>query len=188
MSYYGIDEDISIWLRYIWGFMVKWSLITWHFTTDTWDKGYEWSMKTLGAIENAHKEDVWVFIDRNSIPLLLKDADVNEHYNNYLLFYPKSNTFLLHNRLTENRATSFDCVDVSYDTNNLTSFFMDLRWKQGAAPSLFECVMMYWILNKAPLRKGEINTIELIVLDSDASEHRITLGSEDGRRRFASWV
>jgi hypothetical protein len=188
MSYHGIDEDISIWLRYIWGFMVQWSLIAWHFTTDTWDKGCEWSIKTIRGIQEAHQEDVWVFIDRNSTPLLLKDKDVTEHYNNSLLFYPKSNTFLLHNRLTDNRSSSFDCVDVSYNSNNLTSFFMNLRWKQGAAPSLVECVMLFWILNKAPLPRSEINTIQLVVLDSDAAEHTINLGSEQGKRRFTAWV
>ncbi len=179
---------IEEWTLYLWGSFMQWSLILWHWTTDTWDRGYEWGIKTLRAIENAHKENTWVFMDRNYTPLLIKDIQIQEHYNNKLVFNESTNTLLLHNRLADNTYQSFDCVDVRVGQENITSFFMNLRWKQGAAPSLIECILLYGILSHYPLSREEISTKLLTVLDSDANEHEILLGSEVAKRRFVGWV
>lgn len=209
MTHYGFDERLDEYLHAIWGFFVQWSLWTslakgfafcraplvkgslifWHWTTETWDTGHKWVRRTLHSVKEAHKEDVWVFIDRNSTPLLLKEDKVSDHYTNCLLFYPKTNIFFLHNRLVENRIESFDCVDVRLGSQeNVTGFFMNLRWKQSTAPTLYECVLLYSILKGEPLSKQEITSKCLVVLDSDASEHTILLGSELAKRRFTSWV
>jgi hypothetical protein len=198
MTHYGFDERLDQYLDTIWGFFVQWSLWTslakgflifWHWTTETWDSVCEWVSLTLHAIQQAHKEDVWIFIDRNSTPLLLKEDKVSDYYTNCLLFYTKSNTFLLHNRLVENRTESFDCVDIRLGSQeNVTGFFMNLRWKQSTAPTLYECVLLYSILKGEPLSKQEITSKSLVVLDSNASEHTILLGSELAKRRYTSWV
>ena len=188
MTHYGFDDRLDEYLRYIWGFIVQWCLIGWHWTTETWNRGYEWVLTTLRAIEDAHKENVWVFMDRNSMPLLVKNDNLTENYNNCLLFYPDTNTFLLHNRLMENGLQSFDCVDVTLGTENVTGFFMNLRWKQGAAPTLVECILLYGILTRLPMSKQTITTKSLTVLDSNTDEHQILLGSEQAKRRFTSWT
>ena len=185
----GIDERIEVWLYILWGNLVQWGLITWHWITDTWDRGCEAAIKTLRAIEHAHKEDIYIFIDRNSQPLVLKEDSLNDSYSNMLIFNPSSNTFLLHNRLTDSSIrNSFDCVDVSFNSKNLTEFFMNLRWNQAAAPSLLECVILYGILYNEPMSRTFIQAKTLVVLDSNVNEHRIQLDSELAKNRFASWV
>lgn len=184
----GIDERIEAYMYFIWGYMIQWGLIAWHWITDTWDRGCEAGIKTLRAIEHAHKEDVYVFLDRNTHAIVLKEDSINDTYNNMLLFNPSSNTFILHNRLTDNSIrNSFDCVDVSFNSKNLTEFFINLRWNQGAAPSLLECLLLYGMLSKEPMSKRFIQTRTLIVLDSNAIEHRIVMDSELARTRFVSW-
>jgi hypothetical protein len=190
----GIDESIDTWLRYIWGFFVQWSLISWHYATDTWDRGCEWGVKTLRAVEHAHKENVWVFLDRDAMPLLRKEDELTDHYDNKLVFYPNSSTFLLHNRLTENRFHSFDCVDVSLrkisnnKIENITEFFMNIKWKSGANPTLAECIKIYGILHNTPFTNIGIADYCLIVIDSNGDEHQIQLGSDLAHIRFSGWT
>lgn len=188
----SVDRQIDIWMNYIYGLFVQQALIFWNWITSLWDEGCEYGIKTLRAIEHAHKKDMYVFLDRNSMPIVLKEDLINDEYSNKLVFNEDTTTFFLHNRLTHTTNESFDCVDISFRENNtelnLTGFFMNLRWKREAAPSLVECISLYSLLNKTPFSQSKIANASLIVLDSSATEHRIPLNSDIARRRFVEWA
>jgi hypothetical protein len=188
----GADEQIDEWLAYMYRVFLQNVLIFWNWVTELWERIRRWCEITWGAILTAQKNDVYLFLDRNSLPFVLKEDSITEEYNNKLTYYPEVSTFFLHNRMTDIHINSFDCVDVSLqdDTRetNLTGFFMNIRWRREGAPSLVECVTLYSLLNNTPFSQARIADCTLVVLDSSANEHRIQLNSDLARRRFASWA
>jgi hypothetical protein len=186
----GLDEQIDRFLR--WGRMVcfQWGLFFFNYITNTWDSGCEWCVKSIRAIEHAHKEDVYVFLSRNTHPVCVK-GDWGGLRDNTLVFSPTNNRFTRENRIQTPTNNRFDVVTVSlvgqekmYD---LSSLFHDVSWKDQANPSLTEMVLLWSMLAKQSFTIQEIGEMKIHVMDSDANDHSIQLHDELANRPFTGW-
>jgi hypothetical protein len=174
--------------------MLPFLLIAWNWITDRWNDTHEWGVKTLHAIEHAHKDDVWIFFDANHRPYHAKH-DWPGIPNNGLVYYPESKIFLLHNRIIPTPGIRrFDIVSavLSAGSNSerieCTSFFLEVGWKGLAAPSLVEMIHLFGVCVKGkPYTNEQINSFTLHVMDSEGDDYDIPLESTTAQRRFTGW-
>ena len=174
--------------------MLPFLLIAFNWITDKWDTTCKWSVKTFRAIEHAHKDDIWIFLDANHRPYHAK-YDWKGIPDNGLVFYPESKSFLLHNRIIPTPSIRrFDLVSAELSSSNNTekidcsSLFHEVSWKGLAAPSLVEMIHIFGIYVKGrPFTTQEINSMTLHVMDSEAEDFDIPLASESARVRFDGW-
>ncbi len=191
----GIDESIDTCINGCMRRMLPFLLITWNWITDAWNDTCEWGVRTLRAIEHAHKNDVWIFFDANHRPYHAKE-DWPGISDNALVFYPESNTFLLHNRIIPTpRTKRFDLVTAELSTGNsseridCSSFFHQVGWKGLAAPSLVEMIHLFGVCVKGkPYTNEEINNFMLHITDSEGDDFDIPLNCPSARQRFDKWT
>ncbi len=189
----GLDEMLDDCTQRCIRRLIPFFLVTWNWITDQWDNACEWGVKTLRAIEHAHKDDVWIFFDQNHRPYHAKE-DWPGIPDNGLVFYPETNTFLLHNRIIPTPGVRrFDLVsaEISLEGERIdcSSFFHSVSWKGLAAPSLVEMIHLFGVcVKRKPYTTQQINAMTLHVMDSDAEEYEIPLCDESARVRFDGWV
>ncbi len=183
----SIDRCFRSWTRSI----LPWLLACFHYITEKWDEVSKWSVKTRKAIEYAHKDDVWIFFDANHRPYHAK-SDWPGIPDNALVFNPKTNLFLLHNRLIPSpRINRFDFITAEIKLNekmiDCSDFFLEIGWKGLAIPSLVEMVHLYSIQKlEKPFTVEQINVIVLHVTDIEGDTFEIPLNSSFAKSRNTS--
>ena len=185
----NIDLQIELWSRWL----IQYALIGWNYVTEVWDSSCEYGIRILRSIEQAHKNEVWVFVNENELPYCVKEGPVlNTMPPTSLFYYPDTYSFTLNTRLQENRIERFDIVSAEVilgsQSIDLTSLFHEMKWKPHSTPSLYEVVQVYGLHNKLPFTHLQLESARLEVLDSDAVEHSIPLNSVIASRRFAGWT
>ncbi len=188
----GIDESIDRCFRSCSRQLLPYVLIMFNYITDKWNEMCEWGVKTLKAIEHAHKDDIWIFFDANHRPYNAKQ-DWPGIPDNALLFNPKTNIFLLHNRIIPTPGVKrFDLITAEITLNNeaidCSSFFLDVGWKGLASPSLVEMIHLFGILRLgAPFTTEQINSMILHITDTEGDDFDIPLNCASARLRHDSW-
>jgi hypothetical protein len=87
----GADQQIDDLLAYMYRSFLQNLLIFWNWVTELWERIRRWCEITWRAILTAQKNDVYIFLDRNSLPLMLKEDSLSEEYNNKLVIISLSN-------------------------------------------------------------------------------------------------
>jgi hypothetical protein len=186
----GIEEQIDNTIRYVKILCFQWSVTMFNWVTDSWDASCEWCVKSVRAIEYAHKEDIYVFLSNNTHPVSVK-GDWSGLRDNSFVYSLKNKRFTRHNRIQPLNNHRFDIVSLNLDCNgssiDISSLFHEVSWKDQAVPSLFEMVLLTMMINNKSHSIQEIEKWHLDVMDSDANTHRISLQSEVARRPFTGW-
>jgi hypothetical protein len=187
-----MDQQIDNFLRWTKMFCLQWGLFLFNYVTNTWDAGCEWCVRSLRAIEHAHKEDMYIFLSRNTHPVHVK-GDWAGLRDNSFVFSTETNRFTRQNRIQPQQNHRFDVVTVGLDTNggemfDLSPLFMDVSWKDQAAPSPYEMVLLWAIMSNKSYSLQELDSFHLTVMDSDANDHRLSLQNEIVRRPFTGWT
>ncbi len=186
----GIEEQIDNTIRYVKMLCFQWGLFMFNWVTDSWDTGCEWCIKSIRAIEHAHKENVYVFLSRNTHPISVKE-DWSGLRDNAFVYSQDQKRFTRYNRIQPPNNHRFDIVSVSLDTNesstDISPLFHEVGWKDQAAPSILEMVLLVLLQSNKSYSLQEIEEWHLEVMDSDANTHRISLKGEMAKRPFAGW-
>ncbi len=186
-----MDQKIDEFLR--WGRMVcfQWGLFLFNWVTDSWDAGCEWCVKSIRAIEHAHKEDLYVFLSRNTHPVCVK-GDWGGLRDNALVYSATTKRFTRQNRVQTSNNHRFDIVSLTLENNgtsyDIAPLFHDVSWKDQANPSLTEMVLLWSMIAKQSFTVQEISEMRIQVMDSDANEHTIRLDGEIDNRPFTGWT
>ena len=192
MASIGIDERIDRCFRSCARSVLPWFLIFYNYVTDIFDRFCIWGSNTLRAIEHAHKDDIWIFFDQNNRPYYAKN-DWPGIPDNSLTFNPKTNIFLLHNRIIPIPGVHrFDMITADLVINGKTcdcsSFFLEVGWKGLAAPSLVEMIHLYGILKLGmPYTTEQINSMTLHITDTDGDDYDIPLNCSSAQQRHSTW-
>jgi hypothetical protein len=186
----GIEDQIDNTIRYVKLLCFQWGLYMFNWVTDSWDSSCEWCVKSIRAIEHAHKEDVFVFLTRNTHPISVK-GDWSGLRDNALVFSREKKRFIRYNRIQPPNNHRFDIVSLNIDCSgssiDISSLFHEVGWKDQAMPSLFEMVLLTMIIDNKSYSIQDIEKWHLDVMDSDANTHRISLRSEVAQRPFTGW-
>jgi hypothetical protein len=186
----GLDEQIDNTIRYIKMLCLQWGLCMFNWVTDSWDTGCEWCVKSIRAIEHAHKENVYVFLSRNTHPISVK-GDWSGLRDNQLVYNTVTKRFTRFNRIQLPANHRFDIVSVSLDASgssiDISPFFHEVGWKDMAAPSLLEMVLLTMLDSNKSYSIQDLEEMYVEVMDSDANTHRIPLRGEIAHRPFAGW-
>lgn len=173
--------------------MIPFLLIAWNWITDQWNDTCKWGMKTLHAIEHAHKDNVWIFFDANHRPYHAKEKWPGIP-DNGLVYYPESKMFLLHNRIIPSPGVRrFDIVSAELSINSSSEridcsyFFLEMGWKGLAVPSLVEMIHLFGCVKGRPYTNEQITNFTLHVMDAEGDNYDISLESTIARRRFTGW-
>ncbi len=189
-----MDESIDQCMNGCMRRILPYCLMAWNWITDKWDEGCEWGVRTLRAIEHAHKDDVWIFFDANHRPYHAKH-DWPGIPDNGLVFFPETKSFLLHNRIIPTPGVRrFDLVSAELSTPDsslridCSSFFHEVSWRGLAVPSLVEMIHLYGVCVKGkPFTNEQINQMTLHIMDENADNFDIPLNSSSARQRHVSW-
>ena len=155
-----------------------------HFITNFFEKVMGFVLKSWSAVSQAQIPDVWVFTHRNATPLTRKEAITNT-----LSFYPETLKFF---KDTTQKKSMDDLVTAEVlDSSgvlvtDVTEFFHTVRWSE-LAPSVYELVLIFFLLRDILLSQSLLNTYVLRVMTIDAETLDIPLNDARASNDFSGW-
>jgi hypothetical protein len=170
---------------------IQWSLIGFHYLTETVQRGYELLTKTVKGIQDAHSDEVWIFLDPNCIPYCIKGTEWKGKTTS--VYYPATHAFYRHTgEVFEGRMRQFDVVIaeiVKEDGSKkcCSELFHNVSWAPGATPSLFEMLLLDGLHSDRPYTTDEIYKWKLSIMDSNGDEYEIKMDSEKVMEAFTRW-
>jgi hypothetical protein len=141
-------------------------------------------LKSYSAVTQAHIPDVWVFTHRNATPLNRKEA-----ISNTLSFYPDTHKFFKEStsKKSMDDLVTAEVLDASgILVTDVTEFFHTIRWS-SIAPSVYELVLIFFLLRDIILSQGLISSYVLRVMTIDAKTLDIPLNDVKAKEEFSSW-
>jgi hypothetical protein len=141
-------------------------------------------LKSLSAVTDAHIPDVWVFTHRNATPWTKKEAITNT-----LSFYPETQKFFKESttRKSMDDLVTAEVLDASgILVTDVTEFFHTIRWS-SIAPSVYELVLIFFLLRDIILSQSLLSTYILRVMTIDAETLDIPLNDARAKEEFSSW-
>lgn len=170
-------------------FLLQWALIGFHWISEVGAKGYDLCRKSFIALQQAHQQDVWVFMDSNTNPWGIKGEWEGQADK---LYSPEIYTFMKSNQQQEGRLQQFHFVTAELVKGNsvqdCTEIFHEVNWFTGAVPSLFEVVLLHGLHKGKPYSVNELKGYTLRIMDDNADTHDILLSSEIASRAFCGLI
>lgn len=136
-----------------------------------------------GAI-GAHYPDIWVFLDRNSIPWVVKNE-----VEASMKYYPSINSFVFTGNEVNGKMDDVVIAELKKDDTlilDMTTFFHSVKWMHGR-PSLYEVVITGCLSNNIFKCKDNIETYTLEVMTAEADTLKIKLSNDNMRVPFTGW-
>jgi hypothetical protein len=155
-----------------------------HFVTTFYEKVIGLVSKGWLAAVQSQIPDVWVFTHRNAVPWSQKEAITNT-----LSFYPEKQQFF---KDSETKKSMDDLVTAEIlDSSGIlvtdvTEFFHNIRWS-SMAPSVYELVLIFFLLRDILLSEGLLSSYVLRVMTIDADTLDIPLRDSRAKEEFSSW-
>jgi hypothetical protein len=145
--------------------------------------------KSMCAVSDAQIPDVWVFTHRNTTPWARKEA-----INNTLSFYPETKRFFKESDIKNSTSkksmddlVTAEVLDASgLIVSDVTEFLHTIRWSQNA-PSVYELVLIFFLLHDILLSQNLLSTYVLRVMTIDAETLDIPLDDTKAKEEFSSW-
>jgi len=172
-------------------------LILWNWLSTITSALWKLSAKSFTGALNAHKSPVWVFIQRNTVPWVLLEGDVNlANTNNFpLTFYPDTQDICFANdgELINKSFGDVVLVEMTNAVNNLkielSSTFHNIKWKGNEVvnPSLYEIALIHCLANNLLFTEAQMCEFTLNILTTDAQDIVVPLSGFLSRSPFMSW-
>lgn len=150
---------------------------------------FECSRKTVRGIIDAHTESSWIFLERNTYPLQLKNPYV---FANQLVYNPELQRFALVNTLDTSRNMLNSVTAEVYTSKgilqfDMSSFFYEVSWNTTSKTSLLELVLVYLLEQEKYIPTHVLKEYTLRILDSSCQTHDILLGSQRAMGPAKEW-
>lgn len=155
---------------------------------------------TARAVIHAHMPSSWVFLGRNTYPVMLKEGDMNS--TTLLTYTPTLRAFGPSTPLTKKQTVDVvtaELVDASGIVfHDMSSFFYAVNWPSAPVapveavgprgPSILELVLVFALENQFYLPLATLDTYTLRILDSNCETHEILLASDAAREPFMGFA
>lgn len=168
-------------------FSIQWFLILFHWVTEYVENTINYLKVISNTLYDIHKEEKWIFLDPNSLPLKVRGEYTGYSYARYI---PDEYRFT--NENDGGRPRRFHVVTAEIQkpdeaTVDVTEIFHRVTWSPGAEPTLFEMVLLHGLHGKTPYSTRVLKDWKLVILDDNCDEHRIELKSELAMKKFRGW-
>ncbi len=172
-------------------------LVAWNTMSIFFERIWGFTMKSAQGILDAHKEEIWVFRERNEVPWVTRGEVTFPHA--YASYYPARNRFLVHWGEGEQEEHRFDTVVLARIYNidrtldyDMSSFFHSFRWTQPSGehtqgPSLHEIVLLYFCVSQHLYNDEQMDGFTLDIMLSSGETVRQRFNSTRGLMGFTSW-
>ena len=193
----SVDATLERATQFIWNRAVLITLIASNFVSKTFNALYEYSSTSLKGAIDAHKETVWVFTSRNSIPWVTLSEEYSydnlREVNKYpIVYYPKKKHMYINPGNTF-ETKSFGDVVLANMTNaegtvniEMSSTFHNIYWtSSGDSPSLYEVALIHCLSHKVVFTEKEMAEFTLEILTADANTVNISM--QNAKEVFSGW-
>ena len=150
------------------------ALITWNWVTDLYGWILRISKRSIKAVTDAQKEDVYVFFD-GGLPLVTRESAPNS----ICVYTPSTKTFMFGTDLTAKRhhfnLLSARLMKENVVTEDLTGFFAEASWRgSDVGPTLSQAVIAAMLDREVPLTASTLGAYHLDIEDELAELHTLT--------------
>jgi len=173
------------------------ALVAWNWLSTTSSALWKLSQKSFIGALNAHKNSVWVFMQRNTVPWVLLEGDANlANTNNFpLTFYPDSQEihFSYEGEVVNKSFGDVVLVEMTNSVNSLkvemSSTFHNIKWKGNNTinPSLYEVALIHCLTNNILFTEKQMSEFTLNIVTTDAQDISVALNDHISRCSFISW-
>lgn len=169
-------------------YCIQWFLATYHIVTEYIYDSCKYTKKIYNAIQDVHREKLWVFLDPNTTPIQVRGNYTGDCHAIY-----RPDEYKFKNDTTEGGIPRrFHVVIAELERpgqtkKDMTEIFHKVTWNPGSAPSLVEMVLLQGLYEGEMYPLREIKKWKLVVLDDNAEEHTIQLDREEASERFRGW-
>ena len=136
-----------------------------------------------GAL-SAHYPDIWVFLDRNTIPWVVKNE-----VEASMKYYPSNNCFIFTGNDVDGKMDDVVIAELKKDDIlilDMTSFFHSVKWMYGS-PSLYEVVLTGCLSSGILKARDNIQSYTLEVMTAEADTLQINLSDNKTKVAFTGW-
>lgn len=172
-------------------------LVAYHWITWAWETGLALTQKTVRGAINAHRNQEFVFLARNSCPWqrYTQEEELGVLRIQYPLVYNVNNCHFESPLGNSDDVNSFSSVVTAELVNtdetisfDLSGFFHYVSWDSGdVTPSLFEVVLTYCLENDLLFTLDKLRAFRLKVFTSDGEDRVIPLDSNLAQEDFYRW-
>jgi hypothetical protein len=189
----SLDLMLDRLTQWIWNKAVLYALTTTHFISEVYNKLAEVAARSVKGAMDAHKEPVWLFTARNSVPWAsFRDEYTGVHYP--IIYYPQTKRmFMSPNYSTESE--SFGDVVLANMSNEdsglnieMSSTFHGISWYSSSeSPSLYEVALIHCLSHDIILTEEEMGEFTLDILTADSASVRVQMDSSEAKAPFSGW-
>jgi len=136
-----------------------------------------------GAV-GAHYPDIWIFLDRNTIPWVVKNE-----VESSMKYYPSNHSFVFTGNEVDGKMDDVVIAELKKGGDlilDMTSFFHSVRWMHGS-PSLYEVVLTGCLLSGVLKARDNIQSYTLEVMTAEADTLQINLSDNKTKMAFTGW-
>ena len=187
----SLDVTLERVTQWIWNRALLFTLLTTNFVSNAFNKVYEYSSISLQGALNAHKEEVWLFTARNTLPWVsfVEDYRGKEYP---IIYYPRMKHMIINPENTS-KTKSFDDVVLANMSNadgsinvEMSSTFHNISWtSSGESPSLYEIALIHCLSHKLIFTEKEMAEFTLEILTADANT--VCISMQDAKEGFSGW-
>ena len=189
----SLDQTLDRITHWVWSKFLLCVLSTTHIVSDVYNKLATAVARSVKGAMDAHKEAVWLFTARNSVPwITYGDEYKGIHYP--IIYYPeKKRMFMSPNYSTESE--SFGDVVLANMSNEdsglnieMSSTFHGISWSSSSeCPSLYEVALIHCLTHDIIFTEKEMGEFTLEILTADSASVRVRLDSSLAKLSFCGW-
>lgn len=189
----SLDNTLDDITRLLWSKFLLCVLSTTHFVSDVYNKVSEVVARSVKGAMDAHKESVWLFMSRNSVPWVT-------HGNGYrnidypIIYYPETKCMYISPHDTSESKSFGDVVlanmsnEDGYINVEMSSTFHGISWRSsGESPSLYEVALIHSLSHGLVFTDKELDKFSLDILTADSVSVRVRLNSSEAKAPFSGW-
>ena len=188
----SLDNTLDDFTRLLWSKLLLCVLSTTHFVSDVYNKVATAVARSVKGAIDAHKESVWLFMSRNSVPWVTHG---NEYQNiDYpIVYYPETKRMCMSQHNTSENKSFGDVVLASmsnkdgYINVEMSSTFHGISWSSSESPSLYEVALIHCLSHGLVFTEKEMDKFSLDILTADSASVRVRLNSSVAKAPFSGW-
>jgi len=188
----SLDDTLERITQILWSKFLLCVLSTTHFVSDVYNKVAAAVARSVKGAMDAHKESVWLFTARNSVPWVT-------HGNGYqnidypIVYYPETKRMCMSQHNTSESESFGDVVLASmsnkdgYINVEMSSTFHGISWSSSESPSLYEVALIHCLSHGLVFTEKEMDKFSLDILTADSASVRVRLNSLAAKAPFSGW-
>jgi len=188
----SLDNTLDDFTRFIWSKLLLCVLSTTHFVSDVYNKVAVVVERSVKGALDAHKESVWLFTARNSVPWVT-NGNGYRNIDYPIIYYPVTKRMCMSRHYSSESKSFGDVVlanmsnEDGYINIEMSSTFHGISWTSSESPSLYEVALIHCLSHGLVFTEKEIGEFSLEILTADSVSVGVRLDSSEAKAPFSGW-